>query len=146
MVTFDSSSKVVILTGAGVSAESGVRTFRDNDGLWEDHRVEDVATPHAWSNDPYLVWRFYQERRRQLLSVDPNPSHFAIAQFEQYLERGLLSSHKMWTIYMKGLVQKTLSICMENWQNFAVKCAICRGLSRTGTLRARIHSLLRMWS
>ena len=85
MVTFDSSSKVVILTGAGVSAESGVRTFRDNDGLWVDHRVEDVATPHAWVNDPHLVWRFYQERRRQLLSVDPNPGHFAIAQFEQYL-------------------------------------------------------------
>ena len=88
MVTFDSSSKVVILTGAGVSAESGVRTFRDNDGLWEDHRVEDVATPHAWVNNPYLVWRFYQERRRQLLSVDPNPGHFAIAQFEQYLGEG----------------------------------------------------------
>ena len=57
--------KVVVLTGAGVSAESGVRTFRDNDGLWEDHRVEDVATPEAWQKDPILVWRFYQARRNR---------------------------------------------------------------------------------
>ncbi len=49
--------KVVVLTGAGISAESGVRTFRDNDGLWEDHRIEDVATPEAWIRDPSLVWR-----------------------------------------------------------------------------------------
>ncbi|MEL0101080.1 MAG: NAD-dependent deacylase [Euryarchaeota archaeon] len=62
--------KVVVLTGAGISAESGVRTFRDNDGLWENHRIEDVATPQAWQKDPILVWRFYQARRNQLLEVD----------------------------------------------------------------------------
>ena len=61
--------KVVVLTGAGISAESGVRTFRDNDGLWENHRVEDVATPEAWIRDQSLVWRFYQARRNQLLEV-----------------------------------------------------------------------------
>ena len=72
--------RVVVLTGAGVSAESGVRTFRDNDGLWEDHRVEDVATPEAWIRDPTMVWRFYQARRNQLLEVDPNPAHFALAE------------------------------------------------------------------
>ena len=69
---------VVVLTGAGISAESGLRTFRDNDGLWEEHRVEDVATPYAWARDPGLVWRFYQERRRQLGSVVPNPAHYAL--------------------------------------------------------------------
>ena len=76
-------SSVVILTGAGISAESGVSTFRDNDGLWENHRIEDVATPSAWENNPDLVWKFYQTRRRQLLQVEPNPAHFALAKLEQ---------------------------------------------------------------
>ena len=55
--------RVVVLTGAGISAESGIRTFRDDGGLWENHRLEDVATPEAWRADPGLVWRFYQARR-----------------------------------------------------------------------------------
>ena len=59
----DSNTKVVILTGAGISAESGLKTFRDADGLWENHAIEDVATPYAWERDPNLVWRFYQARR-----------------------------------------------------------------------------------
>lgn len=74
--------RVVVLTGAGISAESGVRTFRDNGGLWEDHRVEDVATPGAWASNPDLVWRFYQARRRQLNEVEPNPAHHALARLE----------------------------------------------------------------
>ena len=74
---------VVILTGAGISAESGVRTFRDNDGLWENHRIEDVATPVAWRNDPELVWKFYQARRNQMQEVEPNPAHVAIAQLQK---------------------------------------------------------------
>ena len=73
--------RVVVLTGAGISAESGVRTFRDGDGLWEEHRLEDVATPPAWTNNPVLVWRFYQARRRQLLEVAPNAAHKALATF-----------------------------------------------------------------
>ncbi len=72
---------VVVLTGAGVSADSGVRTFRDAGGLWEGHRVEDVATPEGWDADPRLVWRFYQERRKQLRSVQPNAAHTALAAF-----------------------------------------------------------------
>ena len=74
---------VVILTGAGISAESGVRTFRDNDGLWENHRIEDVATPVAWRKDPDLVWKFYQARRNQMQEVEPNPAHIAIARFQK---------------------------------------------------------------
>ncbi len=74
--------KVVVLTGAGVSAESGVRTFRDNGGLWEEHRVEDVATPEAWQLDADMVWRFYQARRRQLSEVNPNEGHLALARFQ----------------------------------------------------------------
>jgi NAD-dependent deacetylase len=77
---------VVVLTGAGISADSGVRTFRDAGGLWEGHRVEDVATPEGWARDPRLVWSFYQERRRQLREVVPNPAHHALASFERALE------------------------------------------------------------
>lgn len=76
---------IVILTGAGVSAESGVRTFRDNDGLWEDHRVEDVATPEAFARNPELVQRFYNARRAQLVTVQPNPAHTALAELEREL-------------------------------------------------------------
>lgn len=72
---------VVVLTGAGISADSGVRTFRDADGLWEGHRVEDVATPEAWERDARRVWRFYQERRAQLRTVEPNDAHRALASF-----------------------------------------------------------------
>lgn len=76
---------IVILTGAGVSAESGIRTFRAADGLWEDHRIDDVATPEAFHRDPHLVHRFYNERRKQLLSdeVKPNLAHQALALLEK---------------------------------------------------------------
>jgi NAD-dependent deacetylase len=74
--------KVVVLTGAGISAESGLRTFRDADGLWENHRVEDVATPEAWQRDPELVLRFYNERRKGAADAQPNAAHFALAELE----------------------------------------------------------------
>ena len=76
---------IVILTGAGISAESGIRTFRGSDGLWEYHRIEDVATPEAFERNPALVQRFYNERRRQLLSDDilPNPAHTALGRLER---------------------------------------------------------------
>jgi NAD-dependent deacetylase len=73
---------IVILTGAGISAESGLRTFRDADGLWENHRVEDVATPEAFARRPALVYRFYNERRRGLAGVRPNAAHEALARLE----------------------------------------------------------------
>ncbi len=72
---------VVVLTGAGVSADSGVRTFRDAGGLWEGHRPEDVATPEAWARHRGTVWRFYQLRRAQLATVQPNAAHAALAAF-----------------------------------------------------------------
>ena len=77
------AGRVAVLTGAGVSAESGVPTFRDADGLWEGYAVEDVATPRAFTRDPILVWRFYNLRRENLRTVEPNPGHFALAQLEQ---------------------------------------------------------------
>ena len=80
-----SASNVVILTGAGVSAESGIKTFRASDGLWENHRIEDVATPEGYERDPTLVQRFYNMRRQQLLGgdVQPNQAHAALARIEQ---------------------------------------------------------------
>ena len=74
--------KIVVLTGAGVSAESGVSTFRDSDGLWEQHRVEDVASIDGWYRDPALVLDFYNARRAQLATVRPNDAHRAIAELE----------------------------------------------------------------
>src|SRR5438067_10662854 len=75
--------RVVVLTGAGVSAESGVPTFRDAGGLWEGHRVEEVATPSAFKRDPKLVWRFYNARRAGLRTAQPNPGHLALVRLEE---------------------------------------------------------------
>ncbi|MGR2753327.1 NAD-dependent deacylase [Agromyces arachidis] len=82
--------RIVVLTGAGVSAESGVPTFRDAGGLWEGHRVEDVATPEAFERDPVTVQRFYDARRRAVASVAPNPAHLALARLEAVLGDDLL--------------------------------------------------------
>jgi len=73
---------IVILTGAGISAESGIATFRALDGLWEDHRVEDVATPEGFARDPALVQRFYDARRARLKEVEPNAAHRALARLD----------------------------------------------------------------
>jgi NAD-dependent deacetylase len=81
---------IVVLTGAGISAESGLRTFRDADGLWEDHRVEDVATPEGFRANPALVHAFYNQRRAQLDTVQPNPAHLALARLEQGWPGGFL--------------------------------------------------------
>ena len=77
-----SKKKLVILSGAGISAESGLRTFRDSDGLWEGYNVEDVATPEAWKKDPQLVLNFYNERRRNVADAKPNAAHIGLAELE----------------------------------------------------------------
>lgn len=83
----DKDKKIVILTGAGISAESGIRTFRAAEGLWEDHKVEDVATPEGFLRNPQLVHNFYNARRAQLFTpeVQPNPAHLAIARLQSSL-------------------------------------------------------------
>jgi NAD-dependent deacetylase len=78
--------KLVFLTGAGVSAESGIATFRATDGLWEQYKIEDVATPEAWRRDPDLVSDFYNQRRKQILEVDVNYAHLAIARLEDHFD------------------------------------------------------------
>jgi NAD-dependent deacetylase len=74
--------KLVVLTGAGISAESGIKTFRDSDGLWEGHNVMDVATPEGWHKNPALVLDFYNQRRKQLKDVQPNLGHLILAELE----------------------------------------------------------------
>ncbi|MCF8464428.1 MAG: NAD-dependent deacylase [Flavobacteriales bacterium] len=75
--------RITILSGAGISTESGISTFRDSDGLWEKHRIEDVATPEAWHRNPKLVMEFYNLRRKQLMEVEPNAAHSSITELQQ---------------------------------------------------------------
>jgi len=89
-VAHNGEVRIVVLTGAGISAESGVPTFRDADGLWEGHRVEDVATPEAFTRDPLTVQRFYDARRRAAALARPNPAHRALARLERALGDALL--------------------------------------------------------
>lgn len=86
MLPFAKDDVVFVLTGAGISAESGLATFRGSDGLWNGHRVEDVATPEGWEADPELVWRFYSMRRRDALAAEPNAAHLALAKMEEQLK------------------------------------------------------------
>jgi NAD-dependent deacetylase len=80
------TDRIVVLTGAGVSAESGIPTFRGVGGLWRNHRIEEVASPHAWRRDPRLVWEFYSIRRCVAAVAKPNPAHFALASLERKLQ------------------------------------------------------------
>lgn len=126
------SKKIVILTGAGISAESGIDTFRDAGGLWENHRVEDVATPEGFAENPELVHRFYNLRRAALKTVEPNAAHIALARLEAGLkaqggqltivtqnvddlhERGGAKE----VIHMHGILTSMLcGICEHRWEH-----------------------------
>jgi NAD-dependent deacetylase len=90
------NDRVFVLTGAGISAESGLPTFRASDGLWAGHQIEDVCTPEAWERNPGLVWEFYSERRAQGVKAQPNPAHVALAELEKQLgERFLLCTQNV---------------------------------------------------
>ena len=86
MLTVSPTDRVFILAGAGMSAESGIPTFRGVGGLWRNYRIEEVASPKAWDRDPELVWEFYSMRRRVALGAKPNPAHFALAKLENALQ------------------------------------------------------------
>jgi NAD-dependent deacetylase len=108
---------IVILTGAGISAESGLNTFRDSNGLWENHRVEDVATPEAYQQDPQLVWRFYSMRRIQAAAARPNPAHQALADFaydqREHFETHLISQNVDTLHHRADLHHRLDPICMH---------------------------------
>lgn len=85
--------KLVVLSGAGISAESGIKTFRSSDGLWENHRIEDVASPEGFARDPQLVLDFYNLRRRQLKEVQPNSAHKILAELEAFLDVTIITQN-----------------------------------------------------
>lgn len=85
--------KLVVLTGAGISAESGIRTFRDSGGLWEGYDVNDVATPEAWIKNPELVLRFYNERRKNVAAAVPNAAHIGLAALEKYFDVTIITQN-----------------------------------------------------
>jgi len=88
-----SRPKLVALSGAGISAESGLKTFRDSNGLWENYRIEDVATPEAWRKDPDLVLNFYNLRRQQALGAEPNAGHLALKRLEDYYDVTIITQN-----------------------------------------------------
>ena len=84
-ISIHADDHLFVLTGAGISAESGLPTFRASDGLWAGHAIEDVCTPDAWERNPALVWEFYSKRRADGLKAEPNPAHIALAELEAHL-------------------------------------------------------------
>ena len=85
--------KLVVLSGAGISAESGLKTFRDSDGLWEGYNIEDVATPRAWKKNPSLVLEFYNFRRRNVLDASPNAAHIGLAELEKHFDVHIITQN-----------------------------------------------------
>jgi len=86
-------AKLVVLTGAGISAESGLKTFRDADGLWEGHDVTEVASPYGWAKNPEMVLEFYNQRRKQATEVKPNKAHDLLAQLEKHFEVNIITQN-----------------------------------------------------
>ena len=124
---------IVILTGAGISAESGLRTFRADDGLWEDHRVEDVATPEGFRRDPDLVQRFYDERRGNILAAEPNAAHRALGQLDAGWEGELLIvTQNIDDLHERGGARRVLHM---HGEGLSAWCLACDARHRwTGTL------------
>ncbi len=85
--------RVVVFTGAGISAESGIKTFRDSDGLWENYNIQDVATPMAWQRDPALVLDFYNQRRKQVIDAKPNAAHLALVEIEKAFDVQIITQN-----------------------------------------------------
>jgi len=118
-------SRVLVLTGAGVSAESGVPTFRGMNGLWEGHRVEQVASPEGFAADPALVWRFYSLRRDGAAKVQPNRGHVALAQWEAQLgDRFLLATQNVDGLHARAGSRRMLAIHGELFQSRCERCNV----------------------
>jgi NAD-dependent deacetylase len=123
------AKRVCCLTGAGVSAESGVPTFRGPDGLWNGRRPEDVATPEAFDADPIDVWSFYLHRRRGMASVQPNPGHFALAEIQRALGDFTLVTQNIDGLHQKAGSQKTICLHGDIWINRCTRCGLeCRAV------------------
>ncbi len=120
--------RVVVLTGAGISAESGIRTFRGSDGLWEGHHIEDVASPDGFRRDPDTVYRFYNDRRRQLLQpeIQPNAAHLALARLEEKLgDDFLLVTQNIDDLHKRA---GSLRLLPMHGELRRARCSACLGL------------------
>jgi len=119
----DGDTRLLVLTGAGVSAESGVPTFRDANGLWESHPIEQVATPEGFDADPRLVWRFYSERRRKAKTVHPNPGHLALAEADGRMgDRFLLVTQNVDGLHRRAGSRRLVEI---HGSLFETRCSVC---------------------
>jgi NAD-dependent deacetylase len=143
---------IVVLTGAGISAESGLATFRGAGGLWEGHRVEEVATPEAFQKNPKLVQDFYNHRRRQLLEVEPNLAHKSLVHLEKNWKGSFLlvtqnvddlhdRAGNQNLLHMHGELKKVR--CLQsgtvlNWEDDILGSTVCNCCSKQGTLRPHI--------
>ena len=116
--------KLVILTGAGISAESGIQTFRDSDGLWEGHNVMEVATPEGWRKNQELVLTFYNDRRRQLPTVKPNLGHLVLAELEKHFQVNIITQNvdnlhekagSTTVLHLHGQLNKVRSVQDKNY-------------------------------
>lgn len=114
---------LVVLTGAGISAESGVPTFRGKEGLWKTYRAEELATPQAFSRDPVLVWEWYQWRRRLIAGVKPNPGHEALARMEEKASHFLLSTQNVDGLHALAGSQRLLELHGSIWKTQCTGCA-----------------------
>ncbi len=146
------NKKIVILTGAGISAESGIATFRGAGGLWEGHEVQDVATPEAFARNPDLVQRFYNERRRGIAEKEPNAAHHAIAELQQrYPGQVVLITQNIDDLHERGgspevihmhgeaLKARCLSCgSIHAWLGDLSRDSSCPACARTGQLRPHI--------
>ena len=122
-LSFAPTDHLFVLTGAGVSAESGLSTFRDSGGLWDNYRIEDVATPDAWHRDPHLVWHFYSKRRRAAAAAKPNPAHLALAALERSLaDRFFLCTQNVDNLHEKAGSQR---IHHMHGELFKSRCDSC---------------------
>lgn len=123
--------KVAVLTGAGVSAESGVPTFRASDGLWEGHRIEEVATPTGFKINPSLVWQFYNARRANVYKVHPNPAHHALAALERHFD----GRFTLITQNVDGLHQRAgnKTVLELHGSLHRTRCTECGQIAPTGT-------------
>lgn len=120
------SARLCVLTGAGISAESGLSTFRDSGGLWNNYPVEQVATPQAFGKDPRLVWRFYNERRKNASKAEPNPAHIALAEIEDAKNAVILTQN------VDGLHQRAGSKTVVELHGslWKLRCTQCSGTCR----------------
>ena len=113
--------KLVVLTGAGMSAESGISTFRDSDGLWEKYRVEDVATPEGFAADPELVLNFYNQRRRELLNTKPNAGHIGLAELEKEFDVHIITQN-IDGLHQKAGSREVLELHGSVLRNYCMHC------------------------